>query len=222
MKLSVQRSAAQAGGVGALLVWTLRMYARRLGRHYGAWGWINFALLAALLAGGIWLLWHSEVLAKKQRELVTLEATKGRRDGAANVPSVATTSAARGDLKAFDEQLLAHQSLPQAIQDLMRSAEDQGLLFEQGNYDTLVETQGGFVRLRMNLPVKGSTQAVHRFIRNALLQQPQLALEGIRFKREGVQTGTIEAQLNWVLFARLAERSVPGAQPVRREQGEGP
>ncbi|WP_157539062.1 hypothetical protein [Hydrogenophaga flava] len=209
-------------GVGAWLVWTLRMGVRRLGRRCGVWGWINVALMAALLAGGAWLLWHDTVLANKQRELAALDAAQGRRDGVGDALLVASSAAARRDLKAFDERLLAHRSLPQAIQDLLRSAEDQGLLIERGDYVTLVEAQGGFMRLRMNLPVKGPAQAVHRFIRSALLQQPQLALEGIRFKREGVQTGTVEAQLNWVLFTRLSEVPAPEAQPVRGAQGEGP
>lgn len=222
MKIGVWRRSAPVAELGSVLVWTLRRYGKAFDRRYGAWGWVNIVLLSALLAGGAWVLWHGDVLANQQKAWAALEATKASQRGApTQVRSVTGPSAARRDLKAFDQQLLAQRSVPQAIQDLLRSAEDQGLLIERGDYDSQVEAQGGFVRVRMNLPVKGKAQAVHRFIRTALLQQPQLALEGIRFKREGVQTGTIEAQLNWVLFTRLSEEPVPSGSPGRRTPGEG-
>lgn len=222
MKIGVWRRSAPVAELGSVLMWTLRRYARVLDRRCGAWGWVNIVLLSALLAGGAWLLWHGNVLANQQKVWAALEATKASQGGATTrVLSVTGPSAARRDLKAFDQQLLAQHSVPQAIQDLLRSAEDQGLLIERGDYDSQVEAQGGFMRVRMNLPVKGSAQSVHRFIQTALLQQPQLALEGIRFKREGVQTGTIEAQLNWVLFTRLPEQPVPSGSSGRSTQGGG-
>lgn len=106
-------------------------------------------------------------------------------------------------LQAFDEYLLPHDEIPDALKNLFALAEDSGLMLARGEYKAQVEQQGWFVRYGMTLPVNGNPQTIHMFILNALAKNRTLALDSIQFKRERVDSNEIEARLQWVLFTRL-------------------
>lgn len=204
-----------------VVLWTLGQLAMRFNLRHGVWGWINLSLLLASLALLGVLAMQQDVLKQLQVQLANAEGLAASRPtpGAASMSSsLDHRQEAREHLLAFEKQLLAHDAIAQAVQDLLRNAEDQDLLIERGDYASQTDPQGEFLRFRMNLPVKGSAQSIHRFIKAALLAQPQLALDGIRFKREGVETGDIEAQLSWVLFTRTP---TPGASVQRPAPDEG-
>ena len=93
------------------------------------------------------------------------------------------------------------------MKNLISLATDSGLLLARGEYKAQAEMQGGFLRYGMTLPVKGDPQAIHTFILTALAQNRTLALEGIQFKREQIESPEIEARLQWVLLTRLPSDS---------------
>lgn len=215
------RNRHSASRLAMVVLWKLRQLVMRFSRRHGVWGWINLSLLLASFALLGALAWQQTGLKRLQAQFANAGATKasGVTTGAVSMSSPQDPRReAREHLLAFEKHLLAHDAVAQAVQDLLRNAEDQGLLIERGDYASQTEPQGEFVRFRMNLPVKGPSQAIHRFIKAALLAQPQLALDGIRFKRDGVQTDDIEAQLSWVLFTRSLP---PVASGQRRAPDEG-
>lgn len=199
--------------LAAQAMWKLGRMAKQFSWRFGAWGWINLGLLLALLLSAALLSVQRQTLVGLGRRLSTVVATASGNATASTSAIQEHKATTRDRLNDFDARLLEQVSVAQAVQDLLRSAEDQGLLIERGDYETQADPQGGFMRFRMNLPVKGPAAAIHRFIKSALLEQPMLALEGIRFKREGLQTGSIEAQLSWVLLTRSA---VAPVKPVPR------
>lgn len=209
-----------ASRFGRVVLWKLRQLAMRFDLRQGLWGWINLSLLLTLLALSVFLVLQQDALKRLQKQLAQAEgfaASKLTTDAASTASLLGPRQEVRERLLAFEKHLLAHDATAQAVQDLLRNAEDQDLLIERGDYQSQVDLHGGFLRLRMNLPVKGPAQAIHRFIKAALLAQPQLALDGIRFKREGVQTGDIEAQLSWVLFTRTPDQGASGRMPAPDE-----
>ncbi|MDR7152740.1 hypothetical protein J2W49_004718 [Hydrogenophaga palleronii] len=198
----------RSGGVRQIW-WELRRYGRGFTGRWGRMGWINLLLILLLLSAGGYLAWQRASLIHLQRSLAELTTTRSpvlASDRASKPVELDGAHAARARMQAFDDHLLAHDAIAQAIRDLLRLAEDHGLVLEQGDYVSQADASGRFLRFRMNLPVKGPTQAIHGFVKAALLTQPQLALDGIRFKRNVDDQGVIEAQLIWVLLSEL-----PGA-----------
>lgn len=218
--VGTSRNRRFASRFGRVVMWKFRQLALQFKLRHGAWGWINLSLLLASLALLGVLALQQDALKRLQVQLANAEASAAFRlsTGAVSAPSsLDPRREAREHLLAFEKQLLAHDAMAQAVQDLLRNAEEQGLLIERGDYASQTDPQGEFLRFRMNLPVKGSAQSIQRFIKAALLAQPQLALDGIRFKREGVQTGDIEAQLSWVLFTRTPTSGASGQRPAPDE-----
>lgn len=204
---------ARSGGL-RLILWELRRYGRAFGGRWGRWGWINLLLISWLLLACGYLALQRATLTQWQLNLAELASTRSQGvtpDRISKSAELDGAHAARVRMQAFDEHLLAHDAIAQAIRDLIRQAEDQGLVLEQGDYVSQADASGKFLRFRMNLPVKGSTKAIHGFIKAALLTQTQLALDGIRFKRDTDNAGAIEAQLIWVLLTELpgARKDVP-------------
>lgn len=178
--------------------WTISRVLRRLHERYGGWVWLALVLLCACALAVTWMVWLQQRLDEVQRaELALLsQASAPQPDQAAHGLS------SKERLQAFDAFLIDPASVPQRVQDLFRAADDQGLTLERGSYESQVDASGGFMRVRMTLPVRGPVESVHTFVRQALLAQPQLALEAVRFKRDGAQSREVEAQLTWVLFSK--------------------
>ena len=124
----------------------------------------------------------------------------------------ASADGSRQRVKLFDQQLLPHADIPTALQDLFNLAEDEQLVIARGDYRPQLDTQGGFLRYRMSLPVKGEARAVLRFLHKALRTQKALALESVQFKREHAGASEVEARLQLALLVQLPPR-VAGVAP---------
>lgn len=111
-------------------------------------------------------------------------------------------------LAAFDDHVAAHEDIPSVLQDLLQSAEAQGLTIARGDYRAQVDDVGRFVRYRMTLPVKGDSAAVRRFIAAGLQQNKSLALESIQIGRERIESREVQARIQWSLLARLPTHPV--------------
>jgi Tfp pilus assembly protein PilO len=127
-------------------------------------------------------------------------------------------SDARSRLRQFEGYLTKHEDIPVVVEDVLRRAEDEGLSIQRGDYRPQIDGPGGFLRYRMNLPVTGKPDAIHRFIQAALAAHRSLALESIHFGRERMESGQIEARLQWTLFTGLPagqHSDVPGAKEMQ-------
>ncbi|WP_265284506.1 hypothetical protein [Verminephrobacter aporrectodeae] len=203
------------------LAWRVHCTAASLNRRFGLWGWCAAALSLAIGVLG-WLAYgqvqQAQSLARVRALLVA--------DAPAHSPARSFVSAsdpeaafdAQDRLRLFESVLLPHDDIPQMVQDLLQWAQDEGLSIERGDYQAVADQEGGFMRYRMSLPVRGKSMAVHRLIHKAMLEQKHLTIESLQFKRERVISETIEARIQWVALTQLPQgsRSKSGS---RTEEG---
>ncbi len=183
------------------LIWRLQNLGRRAWRH---WGMVGLLLpTCALLALSAW---HLE--ARQARVLAAAQAAADltrTKSAAARVPlDVLARVDDRARLKAFEAILLPPDELPMVVQYLLDAADERGLALVRGEYRPQEDHQGGFLRYRMTLPVQGDAASIQHFVRSALQRHPALALESVEFTRERIDSGEVQAKIQWVVLARLS------------------
>lgn len=120
---------------------------------------------------------------------------------AAQQTEAAASSVVSADrVASFAQVLPAYDDIPQCVQDLLRLAEDQGLLIRRGDYRLRFDDAGEFWRYEMTLPVQGDARAIESFVSQALAGQPALALERLQVERTESPGGGLDARVEWVLF----------------------
>jgi len=183
--------------------WTLRQWWGAARRSLGAWEslLLGFLLVDILALGG--MIDQQRQLEDWQSRLAALPANR-----LAKFHTVQPPDSDRQRLLAFEQLLLPHQDIPFALQDLLRLAEDEGLTIQHAEYRAQAEPRSGFMRYRINLPVRGSSDIVNRYIYDALLAQRNLALESVQLKRENFDSPDLEARIQWVLLTRLPSTSI--------------
>jgi len=187
-------------GVLVDAAWHAGYAVRAFSRRWGIWGWALSGCVVLAAAS-----WAVDAGASREsaglRIRIAQQAGLGSRRTAS--PAVPTENSDRAHLRAFDKVLLAHQDIPDVVQDVLRLAGKHGLEVRRGQYRGQSDTVGGFFRYRMTLPVKGAPAAVYGFMQEALRAQPALALESVQFRRERSESPEIELNLHWLLLARL-------------------
>lgn len=183
-------------------------------RQLGPLGWTVLAC-AALTLGAL-------LLARQQAlSAAVLEARLAQRgaqsDAAAPRRAASVDQAgARTRLHSFDQLLLAHGEIPQAVQELIELGAAEGLTMQRGSYRAQPDGAGQFLRYRMSLPVKGSGRAIQRFMKAALREHRNLALDSVQFRRAGVGASEVEARIQWIILSALPEAD--GEPAVVREE----
>lgn len=182
-------------------LWEGKRQIRRGYRRIGVTGLVFIAAVAA--SGPIWLQWrHAGLrLEEAQHALQVAEA----QNPALEQQNPGDVDVGRQRLQEFDQLLPAHDHIPDTLQDIFRLADTEGLTLQRGDYKVEPDDQGGFVRYRMTLPVKGDAQAIYRFIRSALEAHKTLALDSIQFRRERIESRDVEARIQWELLTRPRE-----------------
>jgi hypothetical protein len=188
--------------------WKLRQWRAALKRSFGAWEsfLLGFFLVGILALGG--LTYRQRQLEDWQSRLAALPAADSVR-----LPAVQPPDSDRQRLLAFEQNLLPHQDIPFALQDLLRLAEDEGLTIRHAEYRVQIEPRGRFMRYRISLPVQGTSEIVNRYIYAALLAQKNLALESVQLKRENLDSLDMEARIQWVLLTHLPPAGVGQGTP---------
>jgi hypothetical protein len=191
---------ARLRGVLAGVAWRAGHAVRAFSRRWGIWGWALSG--CAALAAASWA-----VDASARREAASLRTRIALHAGlvspGAGRPAAPAENGDRARLQAFDKVLLAHEDIPDVVQDVLNLAARHGLEVRRGQYRGQPDTIGAFFRYRMTLPVKGAPAAVYGFMQEALRAQPALALESVQFRRERGESPEIELNLHWLLLARL-------------------
>lgn len=170
---------------------------RRLWRKTGAAAAIGFtALVAAILAQ-----WHTGTL--HQQELALRRQLQTATRAAAQPPAPVPTAA--GGLNAFYSFLPAHSAIPEQLQTLVDIAARHKVPLAKAEYKAQHEPRAGFLRYQINLPVKAEYASVQAFMLDALQAMPALTLDSVAFKRERIDSGDIEARVQFILLVRKAE-----------------
>lgn len=193
------------------LAWEVRRAQRRLAYRLGLPGVLALLALAVLLTA-LWMRESQRDKWTRARDAVAQLPTAGR------VETPITEPDGYARLREFDRFLPAHEDIPTAIQDLIALAEANGLVLTRGTYRPQPETQGGYLRYRMTLPVTGHADAILRFMMAALETQATLSLEAVQFKRERSDTLVVETRIQWALLTHLPPAGAPrvaGAGPAR-------
>lgn len=196
------------------LVWEWRRRAQLFVWRFGGLGVLTLACMLISGAALIIVQQQAKMLSQMRSALPSVahpQAVQPISDNAAE--NLSRRGLTR--LQAFDAYLLPHDEIPDALKNIFSLATDSNLLLARGEYKAQAEMQGGFLRYGMTLPVKGDPQAIHTFILTALVQNRTLALEGIQFKREQIESKEIEARIQWGLFTRspLDSRTATGSSP---------
>lgn len=180
------------------MVWEARRWCRAVVRQVG---WPILVIVGSGLVA---------VPAALQTMRLSDELTKvSRVEATPTAPAQSSANDSRSRLREFELFLLPHEDIPAVIEDVIRLAEKERLVFKRGQYKPEVDSRGEFLRYRMILPVKGEAQAIYGFMNAALLAHKNLALESVQFRREGIEARDVEARLNWVLLTHL-----PATTPV--------
>lgn len=176
------------------LAWQTRRLLRQMGP--GAVAGIACALLAVLAQ------WHATQLDQRQTTLTQQLNAAAR---AAALPHPAAPTAA-GGVAAFYAYLPAHDMIPDQLKELVRVAQQSGIALNKAEYKPEMDSKAGFLRYRITLPVKSDYASVQGFIIGALQALPTLTLDSVAFKREQIESGDIEARIQFVLLVRQETR----------------
>ena len=179
-------------------IWNVRQYGRSSTRSFGAWEWgvVIVSLLALASMGGA-AYWRAQIDA--------LEPLQKRPTAPSHPLKVDVSSSleAKQRLQDFEQMLTPHENIPQALGDLLQLAEDEGLLVRRADYRPDEDGMGHFMRYRVQMPIKGTTEAIQRFLGGALRAQRNLILESVQLKRETSESNELDANVQWVLLTQL-------------------
>jgi hypothetical protein len=169
--------------------------------------------LLALLAGG--LLWIMLARTGLERERDAFQARAAQRAAAvaradAALDAAATAAAvpapvalpATDNLAAFYGALGERRDAEQQLKTLFALAGKAGLVLRQGEYKSAWDRNAGMHTYQVNLPVKGSYDAIWRFAMDALRAIPFAALDDISFRRETIGDASVEARVRLTLYLR--------------------
>ncbi|AZN35473.1 hypothetical protein [Iodobacter ciconiae] len=187
--------------------WNTRQLGRALIRTFGAWEWcLIFACISTLVSIGV------TVHLRSQVRILEWKRANPQSGSPAVLVKVDALSLAetKQRLQDFERVLIPHENIPQVLGDLLRLAEDEGLLIRRADYRPTDDTSGHFMRYRINMPIKGKSESIHRYLRGAMHAQRNLILESVQLKREASESDDMEANVRWVLLTRLPLENAVG------------
>lgn len=164
-------------------------------------------LFVAVLGGTLWML-HAVWALEAAREQWKAQAAQT----AAAAPAAAAPSpkAAPDNLALFYASLGQRRQAEEQVRTLFALAAKNGLTLAQGEYRRGYERDAHVYTYQINLPVKGSYQAIWQFAMDALRAIPFAALDDIGFRRDAIGNPQVEARLRLTLY--LSDRGTGGAQ----------
>ncbi|WP_417067562.1 hypothetical protein [Niveibacterium terrae] len=156
----------------------------------------------ALLAGGFAAVLASSVLPPlsdsirvEQRRIVWL----GHRPPP---PALHREPKQASPLHAFEAVLAQPEDRIRIVHDVWDSATPAGVHLDRAEYRGEAPGPGGFGRLRLRLPVRGSYPAIKHYVFALMARHPGLALERIDLSRDDPGQELVEAQLQFSLLMK--------------------
>ena len=186
---------------GARLSWEARRAWRRLG--WSAAAGLICAALAVLAA------WQTHLL-RQQQFWLAIKLRAAQSSGANRTADSGKEGDKEDDkdgdianrLSAFYAYLPPHDAIPDQLKQLVNVAEKSGMTLAQAEYKPQADSHADFLRYQITLPVKADYSAVQNFIVRALRELPALTLDSVAFKRDRIETGEVEARIQFVLLVR--------------------
>lgn len=106
--------------------------------------------------------------------------------------------------RAFRNRLADSGARDDLLKVVFSEATAAGLALPQGDYSLSSDTDGGFDKLQIILPVRGTYKQIRGFAKALLEKLPPLALDEINFRRESIKSTSVEVRLRLTLFLKDA------------------
>jgi hypothetical protein len=171
--------------------------AERIWRDLG-WGGAAGLLCFVLALFG---LWQTRQLVQKSQSLA-MQLRAAQSNALANPVNEIPQADTAQQIAAFYAYLPPHDAIPDQLKRLFTLAQKSGITLTQAQYKPQPETNGEFLRYQIVLPLRASYQNIQLFILNALRELPTLTLESVTFKREKIESGEVEARIQYVLLTK--------------------
>jgi Tfp pilus assembly protein PilO len=133
-------------------------------------------------------------LVAVDREAATVKSQLGKRGVPTGLPSN------RSQLSNFYAFFPVTENVPELLSRINRSASENRLKLEKGEYKLARESDFRLARYQITLPVHGDYGALRSFVNNVLEAVPSAALEELTLKRENVDMPELEGRVRFVLF----------------------
>jgi hypothetical protein len=181
--------------------WNIQQYLNGAVRSFGIldWGLTIFFIISLFLLASLFYFHHEVKFWEKKRETYLHSVPFNFIDK----KDTSYVFEDRNRLNLFEQLLISHEEIPYAIEDLLRLAENEGILVQRSDYRRVEDLHGQFMRYRIDMPLKGGSATINRFISKAMHGQRSLILESMQLKREKLDSTDLEANVKWVLLSRL-------------------
>jgi hypothetical protein len=164
--------------------------------------WLAVTLIvASVLAQCAWLPHLRRVCDEESVRLQALRSRHVRAPApASSVDSTAAVAASR--LAEFQAVLgdAAHQE--ELTRTMFDAAARTGLVLAEGEYTRTLDKSGGYLRLTVSQPMRGTYAQTRAYCDRVLAAVPYAALDDLHFKREGITASSGEALVRWTFYLR--------------------
>jgi len=159
--------------------------------------WIACAIfLVSLLLAAIALPWLYRERSLRENQLLLARNTYRL---AAAQPS-RSTDRQKERLDRFYTMLAPSERLEQSLVQLFEVARRSGVVLDKADYRLIVDAEGKYQSYQIDLPVKANASSILTFCKQTLAALPFASLDAIRFRRDKVTNGQLEASLRLTLF----------------------
>lgn len=108
------------------------------------------------------------------------------------------------DIDAFYRRFPPETAFPDALDALVRAAEQQGLVLNDGDYKVTREAAAQLVRFQIALPLRGAYPQVRLFLAELLAANASAAVANVQFSRAKVSDSGVDITVKVVFFMRRA------------------
>jgi hypothetical protein len=162
-------------------------------------GWpLIVGLGLTLCVGGFYIYIEKSV----QPEILHAEqsATALRKLVATRPALVSSTTSPVQQLEEFYQSLPHQSALQELLGKLYAAAAAQNLTLAQGDYRFVEDPATKLTRYEITLPTKGSYIQIRKFLAQALIDLPTVALNGMTFNRQKIEDPLLDVQLQLTLY----------------------
>jgi hypothetical protein len=162
-------------------------------------------VVPVVMAGALAWTLHTVWALERAQEAYAAQAKRKPQAAATPAPAPETVPApvpAPDNLAAFYGALGERHSAEQQVRILFDLASKSGLVLRQGEYKAGFDRNAHVYTYQVNLPVKGTYQAIWQFAMAALRAIPFASLDEISFHRDAIGDATVEARLRLTLYLR--------------------
>ena len=107
--------------------------------------------------------------------------------------------------RSFQARLAAPADRATLLKQVFAHASAAGIPLAQGDYALIAEPEGGYDRLQIMLPLKGTYPQIRAFVDGMLEEIPAISLDEISFRRDSIKSTNIEVRLRLTLYLRVTD-----------------